>query len=250
MVSTVPTASPNIMVSAMETQKASWISGMTPSTVVAAPSTTGRTRESPADVARNLSRWVDCLMARTFSHALVTQLADEGTIPVINGLTDLLHPCQAMADLQSMAEWVEPKDIVLAWVGDGNNVANSLMLLAAVLGFEIRLATPESHRPALRVRQLESEQRILRGELRRRPVLLLGRVFALHERQDPGAALMGCGDAWGERHGAVGVAQGRRQVSPLAGDLREVQVRLEAIRAQLERAREQAPCSLRVAQLP
>ncbi len=115
------------------------------------------TRESPTDVARNLSRWVDCLMARTFSHALVTQLAEEGSIPVVNGLTDLLHPCQAMADLQAMAEFVEPKDIVLAWVGDGNNVANSLMLLAAVLGFEIRLATPETHRPALRVRQRATE---------------------------------------------------------------------------------------------
>ena len=62
------------------------------------------TRESAADVARNLSRWVDGIMARTFSHALVEQLAAEASIPVINGLTDLLHPCQAMADLQTVSE--------------------------------------------------------------------------------------------------------------------------------------------------
>ena len=115
------------------------------------------TRESPRDVARNLSRWVDGLMARTFSHALVETLAEEGSIPVINGLTDLLHPCQAMADLQTMAELVDPKDVVLAWIGDGNNVANSLVLLASVLGFEMRIGTPESHRPALRVRQRAEE---------------------------------------------------------------------------------------------
>jgi ornithine carbamoyltransferase len=115
------------------------------------------TRESPRDVARNLSRWVDCIMARTYSHDLVTTLAAEGTVPVINGLTDLLHPCQAMADLLTMAEKVEPKEAVLAWVGDGNNVANSLMLLAAVLGFELRLATPKSHQPALQVRRRAAE---------------------------------------------------------------------------------------------
>ena len=109
------------------------------------------TRESAEDVARTLSRWVDCLMARTFSHALVEQLAREASIPVINGLTDLLHPCQAMADLLTMAEKVETKDIVLAYVGDGNNMSNSLILLAAVLGIELRLATPESHAPSVTV---------------------------------------------------------------------------------------------------
>ena len=109
------------------------------------------TRESAADVARNLSRWVDGIMARTFSHALVEQLAAEASIPVINGLTDLLHPCQAMADLQTVSEKMEPKDARIAYVGDGNNVANSLLLIAAVLGLELRVATPRSHRPAQRV---------------------------------------------------------------------------------------------------
>jgi ornithine carbamoyltransferase len=110
-------------------------------------------REAPVDVARNLSRWVDGIVARTFSHALVEELAAQASIPVINGLTDLLHPCQAMADLQTIAERCEPKDAVIAFVGDGNNVANSLVNLAAVLGLELRVATPSSHRPALRVRK-------------------------------------------------------------------------------------------------
>ncbi len=115
------------------------------------------TRESPRDVARNLSRWVDGLMARTFSHALVEQLAAEATIPVINGLTDLLHPCQAMADLQTIAQKMDPRSATLAYVGDGNNVANSLLLLAGALGLKLRLATPDSHRPSIRVqRQAEA----------------------------------------------------------------------------------------------
>ena len=109
------------------------------------------TRESPRDVARVLSRWVDCLMARTFSHELVEQLARDATIPVINGLTDLLHPCQAMADLVTIAGVMKPTDATIAYVGDGNNVANSLILLAAVLGLRLRLATPASHPPSARV---------------------------------------------------------------------------------------------------
>jgi ornithine carbamoyltransferase len=108
------------------------------------------TRESPADVARVLSRWVDCLMARTYSHELVEQLAADATIPVINGLTDLLHPCQAMADLVTIAGIMKPTDATLAYVGDGNNVANSLILLAAVLGLRLRLATPGTHSPSPR----------------------------------------------------------------------------------------------------
>ena len=109
------------------------------------------TRESPADVARNLSRWVDCLMVRTFSHELVEELAREATIPVINGLTDLLHPCQAMADLVTIAGVMKPADATLAYVGDGNNVANSMILLAAVLGLRLRVATPATHPPSSRV---------------------------------------------------------------------------------------------------
>jgi ornithine carbamoyltransferase len=108
-------------------------------------------------VARNLSRWVDCIMARTFSHALVEEIGRAGSIPVINGLTDLLHPCQAMADLQTVAERQDLERAVLAWVGDGNNVVNSLLLAAAVLGLELRIATPRTHRPAERVRRRAEE---------------------------------------------------------------------------------------------
>ena len=109
------------------------------------------TRESARDVARNLSRWVDGVMARTFSHELLEELAREASIPVINGLTDRLHPCQAMADLQTIAERMDPREAVVAYVGDGNNVVHSLALLAAVLGMQLRIGTPESHRPDVAV---------------------------------------------------------------------------------------------------
>ena len=111
------------------------------------------TRESAADVARNLSRWVDGLVARTFSHSLVEELGRAARIPVINGLTDLLHPCQVMADFQTVSERQPLAEAVIAYVGDGNNMANSLLNGAAVLGLKLRLATPASHRPAARVRR-------------------------------------------------------------------------------------------------
>jgi ornithine carbamoyltransferase len=115
------------------------------------------TRETPGDVAANLSRWVDAIVARTYSHHLVEELAAFATIPVINGLTDLLHPCQVMADFQTMQEHRPLAGAVIAYVGDGNNMANSLVHGAAVLGLDLRLATPESHRPALRVRKRADE---------------------------------------------------------------------------------------------
>ena len=105
------------------------------------------TRETPADVARNLSRWVDGIVARTFSHALVEELAAVATIPVVNGLTDLLHPCQVMADLQTMAERTELKDAVIAYVGDGNNVCHSLLLGGAMTGVSVRVAAPSGYAP-------------------------------------------------------------------------------------------------------
>jgi len=163
------------------------------------------TRESAADVARNLSRWVDALVARTFSHSLVEQLATEGSIPVVNGLTDLLHPCQVMADLLTVSDRVEPKDAVVAWVGDGNNVANSLLLLAAVLGFELRLATPPSHRPSVSVRQRAEE--LARAS---------GARIALGE--DPAEAVSGAGfvytDTWTSMGQEAEAAERRRLFAP------------------------------------
>ncbi len=115
------------------------------------------TRESPGDVARNLSRWVDGLVARTFRHSLVEELGEAAPMPVINGLTDLLHPCQVMADFQTVAERQPLREAVVAYVGDGNNMANSLLHGAAVLGLQLRLATPASHRPDARVRRRAEE---------------------------------------------------------------------------------------------
>lgn len=105
--------------------------------------------EPVRDTARVLSRYVDGIMIRTFGHAVVEELAAHATVPVINGLTDLLHPCQVMADLQTIREAFGP-DLGprrVAWIGDGNNMANSWLNAAAVFGFELRLACPEGYRP-------------------------------------------------------------------------------------------------------
>ncbi len=100
------------------------------------------------DTARVLSRYLDGIMIRTFDHSDVEELARFGSIPVINGLTDLLHPCQVMADLLTVRETLggwEGK--VIAWVGDGNNMANSWINAAGSLGFELRLACPNGYEP-------------------------------------------------------------------------------------------------------
>jgi ornithine carbamoyltransferase len=100
------------------------------------------------DTARVLSRYVDGIMIRTFAHSDVEELARYAGIPVINGLTDLLHPCQVLTDLFTVREHLggwEGK--VVAWIGDGNNMANSWLNAAAVLGFELRLACPEGYEP-------------------------------------------------------------------------------------------------------
>ena len=100
------------------------------------------------DTARVLSRYVHGIMIRTFDHAEVEELARCATIPVINGLTDLSHPCQVLADLftvrESLGGW-EGKRV--AWIGDGNNMANSWLEAAEILGFELRLACPEGYEP-------------------------------------------------------------------------------------------------------
>jgi ornithine carbamoyltransferase len=104
------------------------------------------TRESVEDVARNLARWVHGLVARTYEHRLVEALAAAATIPVINGLTDALHPCQAMADLLTVAERAPLREVDVVYVGDGNNVAASLALAWAKFGGRLRVSTPASHR--------------------------------------------------------------------------------------------------------
>ncbi len=104
--------------------------------------------EPIADTAKVLSRYLDGIMIRTFAHTEVEQLAANASIPVINGLTDLLHPCQILADLFTMQENIGGWDgKTVAWIGDGNNMANSWINAAGTLGFELRLACPEGYEP-------------------------------------------------------------------------------------------------------
>lgn len=106
------------------------------------------TRESVPDVARNLSLWVDGIMARVYSHATITALARHATVPVINGLSDLEHPCQALADFFTLWErGVDFGTMRLAWIGDGNNVCHSVMILGALLGASIVVACPPGYEP-------------------------------------------------------------------------------------------------------
>ena len=109
-------------------------------------------RESVRDVARNLDRFVDGLVARTGPHEIVVELAAQAAIPVINGLTIREHPCQALADVFTLRERFGRLDgLVLAFVGDGNNVYHSLALLGPALGLEVRLAHPPGYAPNARL---------------------------------------------------------------------------------------------------
>ena len=111
-------------------------------------------RESVRDVARNLERFVDAIVARTGPHEVVVELAGQASIPVINGLTLREHPCQALADLFTIRERFGGfHGVVLAFVGDGNNVYHSLALLGAALGVEVRLAHPPDYGPNARIVQ-------------------------------------------------------------------------------------------------
>jgi ornithine carbamoyltransferase len=104
--------------------------------------------EPLADTARVLSRYVDGIMIRTFGHAEVEELAKYATVPVINGLTDLLHPCQILADLLTVRQHLGGIDgRKVAWIGDGNNMANSWINAAYRLGFDLTLACPEGYDP-------------------------------------------------------------------------------------------------------
>jgi len=105
-------------------------------------------REAVKDIARNLERWVDGIVARTFAHEAVVELAQSASIPVINALTDLFHPCQALADFFTLKnKFGDLEGLKLAFVGDGNNVCHSLMITAAKLGVSMRVATPPGYEP-------------------------------------------------------------------------------------------------------
>src|SRR5271168_2484966 len=105
-------------------------------------------RETLSDIAHNLERWVDVIVLRTFAQETIEGMARYASIPVINALSDIEHPCQALADYLTLQErFVDLKKISLAYVGDGNNVAHSLLLTCACLGSSIRIATPKGYEP-------------------------------------------------------------------------------------------------------
>jgi ornithine carbamoyltransferase len=105
-------------------------------------------REATKDIAQVLSRYVDGIMARTFSHEIILELANYSSVPVINGLSDLLHPCQILGDLLTIKEKKgRLSNLKLAYLGDGNNVAHSLLFGAVKVGMDIVLATPSNYEP-------------------------------------------------------------------------------------------------------
>lgn len=104
--------------------------------------------ESIKDTARTISLYVDCLVARVYSHNTILELVQNCKIPVINGLSDLYHPCQILADLMTILEHKKSfEDLTLAWVGDGNNVCNDLLIGCAKMGININAAIPQSYEP-------------------------------------------------------------------------------------------------------
>lgn len=136
-------------------------------------------RESLSDIAHNLERWVDVVVLRTFEHATVTGMAEQAVIPVINGLSDIEHPCQALADLFTLKEKFEDlRGVRLTYVGDGNNVAHSLLLTTACLGGRITVASPPGYEP--------------KPEIVGRALVLASRTGAAIEiTNDPAAAVAG-----------------------------------------------------------
>ena len=115
-------------------------------------------RESLSDVAHNLERWVDGVVLRTFAHETVTSMATHASIPVINALSELEHPCQALADMLTLQEhFGDLRNVRLAYLGDGNNVAHSLMLAAASLGAAISVGTPKGYEPSEAVLSVAQE---------------------------------------------------------------------------------------------
>lgn len=111
--------------------------------------------ETISDTAKVLSQYVDAIMIRTFSQTIVEELAEHATIPVINGLTDLYHPCQALADLLTILEVKGTlKGLKLAYIGDGNNVAHSLLIACSKVGMNISIATPPNYEVDAKVAEL------------------------------------------------------------------------------------------------
>src|SRR5215475_10147949 len=152
-------------------------------------------RESLRDIAHNVERWVDVIVLRTFAHSTVEDMAAHAAIPVINALSDLEHPCQALADYSVLQERLgNLKNVTLAYVGDGNNVAHSLLLTGALLGSRVRVATPSGYEPNAEILSAAQE-------------IALGTGAKLDICKDPNRAVVGANavytDAWasmGQEH--------------------------------------------------
>lgn len=124
-------------------------------------------RESVGDVARNLGRWVNFIAARTYRQETVETMARVAGVPVINALSDLEHPCQALADFFTLSErGLDLERLRLAWIGDGNNVCHSILLLAALMGVDVSVACPPGYEPD---RSIQTVARALGGRFRITP---------------------------------------------------------------------------------
>jgi ornithine carbamoyltransferase len=128
-------------------------------------------RESVGDVAKVLSRYVDGIMIRTFSHSVAVTLAGEASVPVINGLTDLLHPCQVLSDMFTAFEKGKDLDsMTVLFIGDGNNVCNSWLNAATRFNFTLRVCVPEGHEPPAEVMGPAAQEAGSRIQLHREPL--------------------------------------------------------------------------------
>jgi len=152
------------------------------------------TREPVEDVARVLSRYVDCIAARTFAQETVEQLARWADVPVINALSEGEHPCQALADLLTILEHKgRLEGVSLAYIGDGNNVARSLALAAGMMGMEFRIASPEGYE--LDETTVSRAEELARG----RGAVSCAYGRRRRRRQGRTSYIRTCGRAWGRR---------------------------------------------------
>lgn len=121
-------------------------------------------REAVKDIAKTLSKYLDIIVARTYKHEDIVVLAENAEIPVINGLSDLFHPCQALADVFTIKEkFKDPNGIKLAFIGDGNNVLHSLMFGCAKTGISMHIATPKGYEPNSLFLKIASEEAVKKG---------------------------------------------------------------------------------------
>ena len=168
--------------------------------------------ESIADTAAVLSRYVDCITYRCFGHNDVSELAKHASVPVINALSDMHHPCQAAADMMTIVERSANENGHVAWIGDGNNVLHDLVLASAILGFDVKYATPNGFEPNERVMSKASE--------------IAKRTGAKIEGfDDPVAAISGAGVVYTD----VFVSMGEEGLSGKLESFREFQVNEELV---------------------